>query len=91
MSPARFHRTRVLLRRLKGWRTFIFFTPAFLVTLLDMLHAIDLRQLLLDMGAPEGTAKAVVAACFLGGIVLRAYTTTPPMRPQGSPDAGGPR
>ncbi|TXN40497.1 hypothetical protein FV232_05165 [Methylobacterium sp. WL30] len=84
-------RIQVIWRRLRGWRTFIFFTPAFLVTLLDALHAIDFRQLLLDMGAPEGTAKAIVAGCFLVGIVLRAYTTTPPMRPQGGPDAGGPR
>jgi len=91
MSPARFHRARVIWRRLRGWRTFIFFTPAFLLTLLDALHAVDFRQLLLDMGAPEGTAKAIVAACFFVGIVLRAYTTTPPCQGHDHDAVGGPR
>ncbi|MDE4910372.1 hypothetical protein PQI07_06605 [Methylobacterium sp. 092160098-2] len=91
MSPARFHRVRVMWRRLRGWRTFIFFTPAFLLTLLDALHAVDFRQLLLDMGAPEGTAKMIVAACFLLGIVMRAYTTTPPMRGLDHDAPGAPR
>lgn len=80
MLPRNARRLRAFWRRLQGWRTFIFFTPAFLLTLLDMLHAVDFRQLLLDMGAPEGTAKGIVAVCFLMGIVLRAYSTTPPMR-----------
>ena len=84
-------RVRTLWRRLSGWRTFIFFTPAFLVALLDALHAIDFKQTLMDMGAPEGTAKGVVALCFFVGIVLRVYTTTPAMRPPGVTDGGGPR
>lgn len=74
-------RVRTIWRRLQGWRTFIFFTPAFLLTLLDLLHAIDFQQTLVDLGLPEGSAKAVVAVCFLLAIVLRAYTTTPPLRP----------
>ncbi|WP_159392808.1 hypothetical protein [Methylobacterium sp. C1] len=91
MPRSRFHRARVLWRRLSGWRTFIFFTPAFLLALLDALHAVDFRQLLIDMGAPEGTAKAIVAGCFLMGLVMRAYTTTPPMRAPDRDAPGGSR
>lgn len=78
-------RVRTLWRRLSGWRTYIFFTPAFALALLDALHAIDFRQMLIDLGLPEGSAKAVVAGCFLLALVLRTYTTTPAMRPPGPP------
>ena len=81
---------RTVWARLQGWRTFVFFTPAFLIALLDALHEIDFRQTLIDLGLPESSAKAVVAACFLAALVLRTYTTTPVGRP-GGPEGGGPR
>lgn len=91
MIRARFHRSCALWRRLRGWRTYLFFTPAFLLALFDALRVVDFRQMLIDLGLPDSSAKAIVAGCFLMAIVLRTATTTPPLRAPDRDAAGGPR